>query len=91
MQIDKESLSEFGTNNVTVGTTPMQMQSLPLRKGVYLTVGGTTATVTLGKTTTCNGFEIKAGETSPMLFIDDLSKLFLVSTEEGTTVTWIGF
>ena len=95
MQIDRESLPEFWTGRVSVGTTPVQIQaaSLPLRKGLYLKVDETIAAaiVSLGKTTSATGFAIKAGQMSPMLFIDDLNKLWLVSTDAATVVTWIAF
>jgi hypothetical protein len=95
MQIDRESLPDFWTGRVTVGTTPVQIQaaSLPLRKGLYLKIDETIAAaiVSLGKTASVLGFAIKAGQASPMLFVDDLNKLWLVSTDAGTIVTWIAF
>lgn len=94
MQIEKESLSDFWTGTITVGTSAMKLSSVKreIRKGVYLRVGATPtdALLSIGKTVTdaATGFIVPAGETSPLLYVDDLSKLWLVSTKAGTLVTW---
>lgn len=98
MQIEKESLPDFWTGTITVGTgTAVQLSSAKheIRKGVYLRVGAVPADALLsvGKTAldAANGFIIPFGETSPMLYVDDLSKLWLISTKDNTPVTWIAF
>jgi len=95
--IEKESLPDFATGTITVGTTPARMSSVShsLKKGVYIRVGAAPedALVSIGQTEldAGDGFIIPAGQTSPMLYIDDLRKLWLVSTEAGTPITWIAF
>lgn len=96
MQIEKESLSEFYSGTVTVGTSPVQIQaaSLPLRKGVHLRVSATPAglvSIGVNAAKAGAGFIVKNGETSPLLYVDDLNKLWLVSTLADTIVTWIAF
>lgn len=96
MQIERESLSEFASGTVTVGATPVQIQaaSLLLRKGVYLRVSATPAglvSIGVNAVKAGAGFIVKYGETSPMLYIDDLNKFWLVSTLADTVVTWIAF
>lgn len=94
MQIERESLPEFKSGAFSVTATPAQIQaaSLPLRKGVYLQVALGGGDVMIGTTAAnaANGFVVKAGTVSPMLYIDDLNKLWVVS---GTTaaLTWIVF
>jgi len=97
MQIDKESLPDFWTGAAVIGKTPVQLNagSQPLRKGIYIRVGTLPAgaLVSIGSTqaTGTVGFIVPAGETSPLLCIDDVSKLWLVSSEDNTPVTWIAF
>lgn len=97
MQIEKESLPDFWTGAAVISTTPVQLSSVIhiVRKGVYIRVGvlPTEALVSVGKTTNVanDGFIISAGQTSPMLYIDDLSKVWLHSTEAATPITWIAF
>jgi len=96
MQIEKESLPEFASGTVVVGNSPVQIQaaSLSLRKGVYLRIGSPSAalvSIGVNAVKAGAGFIVKSGETSPMLYVDDLNKLWLVSTEINTGVTWIAF
>jgi len=97
MQIEKESLPDFWTGTITVGLTAVRLSSVKheIRKGVYLRVGTLPAgaLVSIGKTETDadTGFIVPAGETSPMIYGDDLSKVWLISTEADTPVTWIAF
>ena len=95
MQIEKESLPEFKSGTVAVTTTPVQLQaaSLPLRKGVYLQVpsGGGDVSIGINSAMASTGFLVKAGTVSPMLYIDDLNKLWLVSSSESVSITWMAF
>lgn len=97
MQIEKESLPDFWSGTITVGLTAVQLSSVKheIRKGVYLRVGAAPADslVSVGKTPTdaAIGFIVPAGGTSPMLFVEDLNKVWLVSTKLATPVTWIAF
>jgi len=96
MQIEKESLSEFYSGTVTVSGTPVQIQaaSLPLRKGVYLRVNELPAglvSIGVNAAKAATGFTVKYGETSPLLYVDDLNKLWLRSSVPSTIVTWIAF
>jgi hypothetical protein len=95
--IEKESLPDFTSGTISVDKTPVQMSSVvhTLKKGVYIHVGASPAAalVSIGQTAAeaAAGFVTPAGATSPMLYIDDLSKFWIVSTENGTTVSWIAF
>jgi len=95
--IEKESLPDFTSGTLTIGATPVKMSGVshPLKKGVYIRVGAEPegALVSIGQTSlnAADGFIIPAGQTSPMLYIDDLQKFWLVSTEADTPVTWIAF
>jgi hypothetical protein len=97
MQIDKESLPDFWTGAITVGKTPVQLSSAsqPIRKGIHIRVGTLPAgaLLSIGCTNAVGtiGFIVPAGETSPLLYVDDLSKLWLVSSEDNTPITWIAF
>lgn len=97
MQIEKESLPDFWTGTIVVGTSPVQFSAVEhkVRKGVYLRVGTTVADalISIGKTATeaATGFSVAIGVTSPLLYIDDLSKLWIVSNKASTPVSWIAF
>jgi len=97
MQIDKESLPDFWTGVGTVSKTPAKLSdaSQPIRKGIYIRVGTLPAgaLLSIGSTQAVGtiGFVVPAGETSPLLYIDDVSKLWVVSTEDNTPFTWIAF
>lgn len=97
VQIDREALSDFWTGTITVGRTAAKLSVVKheIRKGIYLQVGKKPkgAVVSVGKTKTdaAIGFVISAGETSPLFYIDDLSKLWIISTKANTPITWIAF
>lgn len=95
MPIEKESLPEFKSGSVAVTGTPAQIQSasLPLRKGVYLQVAADGGDIMLGVNgaVAATGFVVKAGTTSPLLYVDDLNKLWAVSSVGSVAVTWMAF
>lgn len=95
MQIEKESLPEFqsGTASVTTAAAQIQSASLPLRKGVYLQVpsGGGDISVGINGVCAATGFVVPAGTISPMLYVDDLNKLWVKSSSGVVAVTWMAF
>lgn len=96
MQITHEALNDFWTGSVTLeANVPLQLPALPLQKCVVLRnegEGGDTpeAVVRVGKTggAAAVGFSIPLGDVSPPIYINNFSKLWLVS-DKAATVSWI--
>ncbi len=85
--------SDFWTDAGTCNTTAKQLKdkSFPLKWGVV--VRATTANtkpICIGNSDAKNtGFLLAAGEQSPLIPIDNLNKLWVVSTEGDQGYSWI--
>jgi hypothetical protein len=84
----------FNYGQTTVGTSAVQLTttSTPCVKGVLVkALAANTAKVYIGNNsvTTSNGYELSAGQ-EVFIQVDDVNKLYAISTTTGQKVCWIG-
>lgn len=95
VNIAKESLADFFAGNGTVGTAPAQLIGMALELKKHVVVGAdstNTNTVTVGSSSAQagNGFVLRAGEKTPLIFVDDASKVWVVGGASGQKYNWVG-
>jgi hypothetical protein len=90
VEIGKESIAQWFSGNGTVGTTPKQLSAN--RQNIYkhVRVRCHSGVITIGDSAlrAAAGFIISAGDLSPPIPIDDLSKVWIVGSEAGCTYSW---
>jgi hypothetical protein len=96
VNIGGESLPEWCAGNGTVGTAPAQI--FPSAKNVvkYIVVranAGNSGTISLGPAPAQAdaGFILAAGDTSPRIYVNDLSKVWLVGSDAAQAFSWMAF
>ena len=96
VNIGGEALNEWCAGNGTVGTSPAQI--FPSTKNVvkYIIVRANkanTGTISIGPTSAQAdaGFILGNGDTSPPIYINDLSKVWLVGSDVSQAFSWIAF
>lgn len=88
------------SGEVIVGTVSAAFPSVAVRsvmlkaaKGnagtVYIGVGGTTVTASDGTVDATTGFQMVAGDITPVFTIDNLSKLGGIASADGQVVTYL--
>jgi len=91
MDIIKTAIEELYVGGGSVGTTPAVLHSCKaLAKGVVVRAG--TKSLVIGAhsgVTAGTGFKLVAGEQSPMICIDDLSKVWVVGEAADSDYSWI--
>jgi hypothetical protein len=91
MDITREAVAEFQTGSGTVGTTAARIHSgKGLVKGVVVRAGTKPIAIQSTPGATSNaGFQLGAGEQSPWIHIDDLSKVWVIGSEAGCDYSWL--
>jgi hypothetical protein len=94
VSIAREASTEFSTGHGTVGVTKAALASAsaPLSKYVIIKADLTnTNNVFVGgpTVTTTTGFLLDAGEATPPIHIDDLSKVYVVGDAASQGFSWL--
>jgi hypothetical protein len=90
--IVNEAVPEFMSGSGTIGQTPQALGTGTVRKFVVIRATGTnTNGIAIGITAAnaINGFVLGKGETSPPIYVDDLSKVFIVGGAADQGYSWI--
>lgn len=94
VNIGRESLAEWSSGHGTVDQTPVQLFAgvFEVRKYVIVRANAAnTGTISLGNSAirADAGFILAAGETSPKIYIDDLSKVWLIGSADSQNYSWL--
>jgi len=94
VQVVKESLPGFMAGNGTVGGTPAQLTTIafPITKHVVVqAASGNGSTVSVGPASAqaANGYILAAGESTPPIYVDDTSKVWVVGGAADQDYNWI--
>lgn len=88
------------SGEIVIGTASAAFSSVALRSvvfkaskanagTVYIGAGGTTVTAEDGTADATTGFQMVAGDVSPVFYIDNLSKLGGIASADGQMVTYL--
>lgn len=91
MDIIKESIEELYVGVGSVGTTPAQLHSgKAIAKGVVIRAGAKVLAIGAHSGVTYDtGYQLAIGERSPVIHIDDLSKVWVVGDAADSDYSWI--
>ena len=93
VSIANEALPEFLHGHGTVGTTKAVIANqTPLKKYVIIKADLTnTNNIFVGgvNVTAANGFMLDAGESTPPIHIDDLSKVYVIGDAASQSYSWL--
>lgn len=93
IDIFKESLSfGFNAGNSTAGATEKPLdKAWPVNKHVVIHADAdNTDPILIGtENNSANGFVLAAGETSPPIYVDDVSKVFITGASSNPAYSWI--
>jgi hypothetical protein len=93
VNIAQEALADgFNAGNDTVGQTEQQLgDAYPVRKHIVVRAAtGNTDFVYVGrKGNAVNGFVLDGGEQTPPIYVDDVSKVFVIGGAASQTYSWI--
>jgi hypothetical protein len=94
VDIDRESQAEFRTGSGTVGTDVVRLSEIgrEVKKYVMLRANGAnTSVIMIGHSAAgvADGFILSAGQQSPPIFVDTLSKVYIVGGAAGQGYSWI--
>jgi len=94
VDIDRESQAEFRTGSGTVGTDVARLSEISreVKKYVMLRANGAnTSVIMIGHSaaSAVDGFILSASQQSPPLYVNDLSKVFIVGGAADQGYSWI--
>lgn len=92
VQIGKESLADFAAGDGIVGTAAAQLPGRTVVKHVVVRAnGGNSNVVMVGNSAAqaAIGFVLAAGEQTPPIYIDDLSKIWVIGGAATQGYSWI--
>jgi hypothetical protein len=94
VNIGKEAMPAFMAGNGTVGMTPAQLSTMTLEVRKHVVVrassdNGSTVAVGSAAALAANGFILAAGEQTPPIYVDDLSKIWVVGGDADQEFNWI--
>lgn len=92
VQIGKESLAEFATGSGTIGTAADKLPGREVRKHVVVRANGGNGNVVMvghSADAVANGFILSAGQMTPPIYIDDLSKIWVLGGAASQGYSWI--
>jgi hypothetical protein len=94
IKIGDETMPEWQAGNGTIGETAGQIfnSAFAVHKHVVIRAdSANSGTITLGNSAirASAGFILKAGDTSPPIYIDDLSKVWLIGSASGQNYSWL--
>jgi hypothetical protein len=92
VDIGKEAVPEFATGNGTIGTSADHLPQHAVRKHVVVRAnGGNANIVQVGHSAdaVANGFILSAGQMTPPIYIDDLSKVWVLGGAASQGYSWI--
>lgn len=92
-ELGKESVASFAAGDGTVGTSSaVQLPGRTVLKHVVVRAnGGNTNIVMVGhsEATVAAGFVLAAGEETPPIYVDDLSKIWVLGGAASQGFSWI--
>lgn len=92
MDIINEAVSEFRSGSGVVGVTAQAIGTGQVRKHVVIRAnGGNTGTISIGTTkiNAVDGFILAAGNQTPPIYVEDLSKVFIVGSAANQGYSWL--
>ncbi|HEX3657057.1 MAG TPA: hypothetical protein VHV55_14685 [Pirellulales bacterium] len=94
IKISDEAMPEFQAGNGTVGETAAQLfdSTFAVHKHVVVHADdANSGTISIGNSAAraSSGFILKAGDTSPPIYIDDLSKIWLIGSAASQNFSWL--
>lgn len=95
MEIGRETNPDgFRAGHGTVGTSAAQLSTIqfPVLKNVVVrAAAGNSGTISVNSAsaTATNGFVLAAGEQTPLIYVDDVSKIWLIGSGSGQDYSWI--
>ncbi len=91
-QIGKESLATFAAGDGTVGLSAAQLPGREVLKHVVVRANGGNANVIMvghSADAVGTGFILSAGQMTPPIYVDDLSKIWVVGGAASQGFSWI--
>jgi hypothetical protein len=92
LQIGKEAIASFAAGNGSVGTSAAQLPGGAVSKHVVIRASaGNGNVVMVGQSadTVASGFVLAAGEQTPPICVDDLSKLWVKGGASSQAYSWL--
>ncbi len=92
VQIGKEAVATFAAGDGTVGTAAAQLPGGAVLKHVVVRANaGNSNVIMVGQSAAAvpNGFVLAAGEQTPPIYVDDLSKVWLLGGAASQGFSWI--
>lgn len=92
MDIGYESQPQFACGDGTIGTSGAMLVSFPVRKHVVIRANaGNESTIIIGhsEAALANGFVLSAGQMTPPIYIDELSKVWIKGGDADQGYSWI--
>lgn len=93
VNIAQESVGGFNAGSDTIGTSPQPLAApYPVKKHVVVRANGANASVVIvGPTeeSAASGFILSAGQQTPPIYVDNVSKVFVVGGAANQGYSWI--
>lgn len=92
MDIGYESQPNFACGDGTIGTAGAALVSFPIRKHVVIRANagnGSTIIIAPSEAGLATGFVLSAGQMTPPIYIDDLSKVWIKGGASSQGYSWI--
>jgi hypothetical protein len=94
VNVAKESVAGFNAGNGTVGTSPQALVTSPWTVQKHVVVRAdpaNTGTVKVGPNlgSASAGFVLPAGQETPPIYVDDLSKVFVIGSAAGQNYSFV--
>ena len=92
VRVGQESLPGFAANDGTIGTAGAVLPAFPIRKHVVIRANagnGSTIIIAHSEAALANGFTLSAGQMTPPIYVDDLSKIWIKGGASSQGYSWI--
>lgn len=92
VDIGHESQPQFFCGDGTIGTSGAKLIAFPVRKHVVIRANagnGSTIIVAHSEAALANGFTLSAGQMTPPIYIDELSKIWIKGGASSQGYSWI--
>ena len=92
VKIGQESQAGFAAGDGTIGTTEEALPAFPVMKHVVIRANGGNGNIIMvghSQAAVANGFVLAAGERTPEIYVDDLSKIWIKGGAASQGYSWI--
>lgn len=92
VRIGQESQAGFAAGDGTIGTAEASLPAYPVMKHVVVRANGGNSNIIMvghGQSAVANGFVLAAGERTPEIYVDDLSKIWIKGGAAAQGYSWI--